>query len=291
MALNSDPLVSTEWLAERLMQGGAKAVDSTWWFPFENRNARADFLAARIPGASFFDIDAVADHETDLPHMLPSPERFAEAVGALGVTDDACIVVYETDTPRSAARAWWSFRAMGARDVRVLDGGLRKWRAEGRPLESGPAVEKRTTFSPRFNPDLVLNAHQMAIRLRDGGAQVVDARPAARFAGVAPEPRPGLRPGHMPGARSLPASQLYGPDGLMLSPEALREQFLASGVDVEKPVAATCGSGITACNIALALARLGRFDASVYDGSWAEWGALADAPAVHGEPTPPWEGG
>jgi thiosulfate/3-mercaptopyruvate sulfurtransferase len=277
MALDRDPLVSTDWLAERLGDPALRLVDASWWFPHEDRDAAAEFKAAHIPGAVFFDIDTIADQATPLPHMLPTPEAFARAVGALGLGSGSTIVVYEAGAPRSAARAWWSFRAMGHEDVRVLDGGLPKWRREERPIKTGGAHPKAATFTPHFNPRLVGSVSDIRSTLADGGAQIADARPAPRFRGEAPEPRAGLKSGHMPGARSLPASDLYAPDGTMFSATDLAAKFAAAEIDLEKPVISSCGSGITACMIALALARLGRWDAAVYDGSWAEWGALPDA--------------
>ena len=282
MALERDPLVSTDWLAERLGDPSLRPVDASWWFPHENRDAAAEFETAHIPGAVFFDIDAIADHATPLPHMLPTPEAFAQAMGDLGLSDNASIVIYEAGAPRSAARAWWSFRAMGHEDVRVLDGGLPKWRREARPIETGAVHPTAATFKPRFDSGLVRAAADIRTVLSGGGAQIADARPGARFRGEAPEPREDLKSGHMPGALSLPASDLYAPDGTMLGAAELSAKLAAAGIDPERPLISSCGSGITACMIALAMARLGRWGTAVYDGSWAEWGALPDAPIVTG---------
>jgi len=276
------PLITTEALAERLGDPRVCPVDASWWFPHEARDASAEFETAHIPGAVFFDIEAIADHASDLPHMLPSPDVFAAAVGALGLGDDATIVIYETGAPRSAARAWWMLRAMGHEDVLVLDGGLPKWRSESRPLETGAATPAPAVFTPRFNPALMRDADDIRHVLQDGSAQIADARPGPRFRGEAAEPRAGLKSGHMPGALSLPASDFYAADGTLLPPEALRARLSAVGLDLNGPVISSCGSGITACTLALAAARLGHWDVAVYDGSWAEWGGLADAPVVAG---------
>jgi len=278
----TDPLVSTDWLAERLGDPSIRPLDATWWFPHENRDAAAEFEDAHIPGAAFFDIDGVADRSNALPHMLPTPEAFAEAVGALGVGDETTVVVYEVAPPRSAARAWWSFRAMGHTNVVVLDGGLAKWRAEDRALEQGRAKNSPATFKAKRDPGLVRNLDEVFTALGSGDIQIADARPAPRFRGEAPEPRPGLALGHIPGSKNLPASELYQRDGTMLAPPELEGRIEAAGIDPDKPLIASCGSGITACMIALALARTGHDRTAVYDGSWAEWGALKDAPVETG---------
>ena len=274
-----DPVVSTAWLAERL--GSVRVVDGSWHMPAEARNGAAEYLQRHIPGAVFFDIDHVADHDTDLPHMLPRPEAFAQAAGALGLSRETDIVVYDVHGIRSAARVWWTLRVMGYDKVHVLDGGLRKWLAEGRPVEAGDVVPQPVTVAPRFEAELVRNAQDVQAILQSGAARMLDARSAARFRGEAPEPRAGLRSGHMPGAANLPWEQVIAEDGTLRPAEDLKSVFDQAGVDLAKPIVTTCGSGVTASVLALALARLG-ICAAVYDGSWSEWGGLADAPIVTG---------
>jgi thiosulfate/3-mercaptopyruvate sulfurtransferase len=276
-----DPLVSTAWLAERLDAPDVRVVDGTWLMPGMG-DAKAQYAIAHIPGAVFFDIDDIADEASSLPHMLPSPAKFASRMRGLGLGDGSRIVVYDQQGLVSSARVWWSLRAMGHKDVAVLDGGLPKWIAEGRPISDRPPQPRERHFTARMDNGLVRSRAQIARALQNGAEQVVDARSGARFRGEAPEPRAGLRSGHMPGARSLPFPDLFAPDGTMLKGEALAAKFEAAGVDVNKAVATSCGSGITACVLALALARLGHWRTGVYDGSWAEWGGLDECPVVTG---------
>lgn len=275
-----DPMIATDDLAARLGEPSLKVVDASWHLG--DRDGRAEFQAARIPGAVFFDLDVVSDADSPLPHMLPSAQAFAASMGALGLKADDAIVVYDGAGLFSAARAWWMLTVMGARDVRVLDGGLPKWRAEGRAVETGPAqAPAPTTFDARFDPAAVADLDDVRQALAQAG-QVVDARGAPRFLGQAPEPRPGLRSGHMPGARNLPYGQLLNADGTLKAGAALDAAFRSAGIDPDRPVVTSCGSGVTAAILSLGLARLGRAS-RLYDGSWAEWGGRSDTPAVTGD--------
>jgi thiosulfate/3-mercaptopyruvate sulfurtransferase len=278
----TDPLVSTAWLAERLGDPGVKILDGSWWMPAEARSGREEYLQAHIPSAVFFDIDAIADQAVDLPHMLPTPQAFAEAAGQLGLSRDATIVAYDTFGVRAAARVWWTLRVMGFTKVFVLDGGLRAWTAESRMVEAGEVTPAPTTVTPDFHPELVRSVDDVRAILTSGSAQMVDARGGARFRAEVPEPRAGLRSGHMPGSRNLAFDSLLDADGRLKSAVDLAPLFDTAQVDLDQPIVATCGSGITASVVALALARLGRETAAVYDGSWTEWGGLSDTPVVTG---------
>lgn len=273
--------VSTQWLADHLHAPDVVIFDASWHMPAAGRNAHAEYLDAHIPGAVFFDIDAIADHSTDLPHMLPDPVAFSSAVRKLGLGDGMRAIVYDSLGLFSAPRLWWTLRVFGVADVSVLDGGLPAWKAEGRPLEQGETQRKPRHFTARMDHALVADAADVTRALADGSAQVVDVRSAERFAGSVPEPRPGLRAGHMPGALNLPFGNLLA-EGRMKPAEALAEAFAKAQIDPDRPVIASCGSGLTASILSLALAASGRRPATVYDGSWSEWGARAELPVVVG---------
>ncbi len=278
-----DPLVSCDWLAERLDAPDIRVIDATWFLPGDARGAEALFAERRVPGAVFFDIDAIADTDSALPHMLPSPEKFASRMRKLGIGDGARVIVYDAQGLFSAARVWWTFRVMGHEDVAVLDGGFRAWETGGLPIETGPPRPRgERHFTTQFRADLVADLADMRRLLETGRTPILDARPAARFRGEAPEPRAGLKPGHMPGALNVPASALLNAAGSLRTQAELQSIFDTAGADIARPAVCTCGSGVTAAIIALALARLGRWDARIYDGAWAEWGALPDTPIVTG---------
>lgn len=274
-------LVSTEWLETRLSAPDLVIVDASWYLPTQNRDARAEYEAGHIPGAVFFDIDAVSDRTSNLPHMLPRPEDFARAVGALGIGDGKRIVIYDGAGLFSAPRAWWTFRTFGAQDVVVLDGGAPRWRAEGRPWTDEPSRIRPAAFTPRLHHAAVAGLADVKAALADG-TQVVDARSAERFRGEAPEPRPGLPSGHMPGAFNVPASSVIA-DGRLKSPEEIAAVFAAAGVDPSRPVVTSCGSGVTAAILTLALESLGRPAKALYDGSWTEWASTPGCPVAQGE--------
>ena len=272
LSFPSSSLVTTAWLANRLGDTGLVILDTSWYLPNTGRNAREEYRAGHIPGAAYFDLDAASDTSSSLPHMLPSDMEFGRYAGSLGVQNESGVVVYDGSGGNlSAARAWWMFRAFGHGRVALLDGGFGKWRAEGRPVQTGEIGRASRTFRARLDRQRVRDLDGVQRALAGGEAQVVDMRPAARFAGSEPEPRPGLSSGHMPGALNLPYTELVGSDGSMLSEDALRAKLIAAGIRLDSPLIATCGSGTSACNLLLALQRLGCDDTSLYDGSWTEW--------------------
>lgn len=278
----TDPLVSAAWLAQRLGDPNLQVVDGSWYMPADARDVRAEYEAAHIPGAIFFDIDALSEQATDLPHMLPHPQDFAEMAAPLGLRRDATIVVYDTHGVFSAPRVWWTLRVMGFAKVHVLDGGLKAWTAQGGAVEAGTVSPAPVPLEPMYDPDLICDADDIMHIVSAEGVDLVDARGAARFRGEAAEPRAGLPGGHIPGSRNLPWTELLTADGRMKDPAAIREAFGSAGVDLDKPIVTTCGSGISAAILALGLARLGRMDVAVYDGSWTEWSALPGAPIATG---------
>lgn len=283
MKHSSKWLVETEWLASRLDAPDLVVLDASLHIPVTGRDPKAEFRQAHIPGALYFDMDDISDEKNPLPHMLPSATKFASRVKKLGIGDGMRVVVYDVEGLYSAGRAWWMFRTMGHDDVAVLNGGLKKWKAEGRPLEDGePRRRTERHFTPRFHADMVADAPDVRALIDSKAAQIVDARAAGRFEGRDPDPRPGLRTGHIPGSQNVPFASLLDKDGTLKSAEELTAIFRNAGVDIQKPVVATCGSGVTAGVIALALALLGRADAAIYDGSWVEWGADAKLPVVTG---------
>jgi thiosulfate/3-mercaptopyruvate sulfurtransferase len=279
------PVVSTEWLASHLGTPGLRVVDGSWYLPGSGRNPAAEYRSGHIPGALFFDLDATSDTTTSLPHMLPPPDVFAAQMSSLGLNDSDAIVVYDgSGANLSAARAWWTFRVFGHSRVAVLDGGIGKWRRENRPLEQGSVSLPPGRFTARLNQPKVRDLAAMRANLERPREQVVDLRSAGRFAGTDPEPRPGLRGGHLPGSKSLPFNELVNADGTILPVGQLRRLIESAGVDLSQPIIATCGSATSACALVLALELLGHRDTAVYDGAWAEWGGRSDTPIDLGPP-------
>lgn len=275
-------LVSTGWLAAHLKDPDLRVIDASWYLPGTDRDPKAEYEAAHIPGARFFDIDEIADLRSDLPHMAPPVEKFMSRMRAMGVGDGHQVVVYDGSGIFSAPRVWWTFRLMGKRDIAVLDGGFPKWRAEGREVEDIPPVIRDRHMTVSRQNQFVRDVTEVARAAKLGDHAIIDARPAPRFRGEAPEPRPGLRQGHIPGALNLPYLELLTPEGTMKPLAELRAAFTAAGVDLARPAITTCGSGVSAAILSLALERIGKTDHALYDGSWAEWGMYDDLPIATG---------
>ena len=280
--MTDDPLpvaVSTGWLAARLGTSGIRVVDASWYLPGSDRDAAADYRAGHIPGAVFFDIDAISDQRSPLPHMLPSAADFAARMSTLGLSDSDTLVIYDgSGVNLSAARVWWMFRIFGHDRVTVLDGGMEKWRSEQRPIDQGEITLPPGNFTARLDPGAVRDLDAIRANIVNQAEQLVDVRSRGRFDGVEPEPRPRLRPGHVPGSINLPFTELVNRDGTLLPPETLLRLLAEAGVDLNRPVVATCGSGTSACALVLSLHSVGHTQTAVYDGAWAEWGGRADTP-------------
>ena len=274
--------IDADWLEKRLGTPGLSIVDASWYLPAQKRDAKAEYEAGHIPGAIFFDQDEVVDPDSELPHTLPDPATFARHAGSMGISADDTIVVYDGPGVFSAPRVWWMFRVMGVFQVYVLDGGFDRWKAAGRPVTAEQTKVAPNIFHVDFDPSRVASLDEMKGIVASGESQIADARPAGRFAGEEPEPRAGVRGGHMPGAKSLPAATLSR-DGKLLPPEELKRRLEEAGVDLSKPVVTSCGSGITAAVITLALETLGHSANRLYDGSWTEWGGRSDTPVVKGK--------
>lgn len=280
---NPKTLVSTEWLAAHLKDPDLRILDGSWYMPAQNRDPKAEYDAAHIPGARFFDIDEISDLRSDLPHMVPPVEKFMSRLRALGVGDGHQVVIYDGAGLMSAARVWWMFRLMGQTDVAVLDGGLPKWRAENRDIEDMPPMIRDRHMTVRRQNQMVKDVTQVASASKLGDFEIIDARSSGRFRGDEPEPREGLRSGHIPGSKNVPFATLFHDDGTMKDPADLKAVFEDANVDISKPAITSCGSGVTACILSLAMERFGKTDHAVYDGSWTEWGAFPTVPVATGE--------
>ncbi len=278
----SNNFVSTEWLEQNRQDPNLVIVDGSWYLPAMKRNPMDEYLAAHIPGAVYFDIDEIADHSTDLPHMLPTADTFALHMTRLGIADGMKVIVYDGAGLFSAPRVWWTFKLFGVKDVSILDGGFPKWKAEGRPVESGMAKRAPAKFTSRKKSDLVADLARVEQALGSKSSQVVDSRPGDRFRGEAAEPRAGVRSGHMPGSKNVPAGALVE-NGKLASPEKIKSALAAGGVDPDQPVITSCGSGVSAAVLWLALDTIGKTPQALYDGSWSEWGTREDKPVATGK--------
>ena len=279
----SNDIVSTQWLADHLGSPDIAIIDASWHLPTAQRDAKTEFAEAHIPGAQFFDIDELSDTASSLPHMLPSPEKFSSRMRKMGIGDGKRVIAYDSIGLFSAARAWWMFKVFGHDDVAVLDGGLNKWLAEGRATEDGPALPRQERhFTARFKGSMVKDMKDVAAALKSDAAQIADARSCTRFRGEEVEPRPGVRAGHMPGAKNVHYASLLNADGTLKSADEIAAVFAAAGVDVAKPVITSCGSGVTAAILTLGLTLTGSRDHALYDGSWTEWGGTPDNPVATG---------
>lgn len=274
-------LVSTSWLAEHINDAELAVLDGSFKLPGATPTARDEFLSAHLPGAQFFDVDDVADHSNKLPHMLPSEQQFAVLIGAMGIGNETLVVVYDRPGMMSAGRVWWTLRAFGHQNVKVLNGGFKKWVAEGRQVTADLEVPEKRIYQPKFDAAAVRDRRQMLANISSAAEQVIDARSAARFSAEEKEARPGLRSGHIPGSLNLPFNLLSDPaTGEVKSPEEIKALFEKAGLDLRAPVIATCGSGVTAAALAFGLHLIGKSDVAVYDGAWAEWGLPGDTPVV-----------
>ncbi|MBR1151842.1 3-mercaptopyruvate sulfurtransferase [Bradyrhizobium sp. JYMT SZCCT0428] len=283
MSSTDDPLVSTDWLAAHFDDPTIKIIDASFKMPGILPLPKDDYLASHLPGAVFFDVDAVSDHSTPLPHMFPSAAQFGRDVGGLGIANGDTVVLYDSGGWVAAPRVWWMFLSFGHQNVRILNGGLKKWRAEGRKVESGEVTPKPATFKATFDPSYTRNIEQMVDNLESRAEQVLDARANERYQGKVPEPRPGLRSGHIPGSFSVPYNQLFDAStGAMKSLEELRAVFVGAGVKLDAPIVTSCGSGVSALVLTLALYRLGVRGSALYDGSWTEWGMQGGPPVATG---------